>query len=69
MFDRLMIKIYDVLHRRYSSETMAWHLLRANVGDKILTLRIYGPKGMRMTDVVFEEMPDKVKWYKLNEID
>lgn len=47
---------------------MSWYELRANVNGTIVRLRVYGPKGMRMTDVVFEEMPGKVKWYRLKEV-
>jgi len=63
--NRLLMWLYDVLHRKYHARTMTWYRLTANVGGKIIRLRIYGPKGMRMTDVVFEEMPEKVEWYKL----
>jgi len=48
---------------------MTWHTLTAGVGDKVVKLRIYGPKGMRMTDVAFEQMPGRVNWYKLREDD
>ena len=46
---------------------MAWYTLVAGVEEYTIKLRLYGPKEMRMTDVVFEQMPGKVKWYQLAE--
>lgn len=69
MIDKLMIRLYEALHRKYSARTMTWYTLTAGVGDKVVKLRIYGPKGMRMTDVAFEQMPGRVNWYKLRKDD
>ena len=69
MIDKLMIRLYEALHRKYSARTMTWHTLTVGVGDKVVKLRIYGPKGMRMTDVAFEQMPGRVNWYKLRKDD
>lgn len=65
MLDRLLVKIYDLLHRKYHERTMEWYTLRTNVNGKIIVLRVYGPKGMRVSDVVFEEIPGKMNWYRL----
>ena len=73
MWDKLLIWLYDKLHERFHWRTMGWHQIIAGISNdkenRVVKLRVYGPKKMHMTDVIFVECPGKVKWYKMKEED
>lgn len=63
--DRLLLKLYSKLHKKFHAQTLRWYVLTASTEGRVVRVRVYGPEGMRMTDVSFEEMPGRVEWYRI----